>query len=105
MADAAEPAVAGSDLRLQHARYAVAQAQVGMPDNAGAQPALAVLSARAHRRRAVDEFDFADRLHLRRAVGAVHRAAFDKDALRDVVTAAGISKQLVQQIAVPVADP
>jgi hypothetical protein len=59
-------------------------------------PALAELSARAHRRRAVDEFDFADRLQLRRPVGPVHRAAFDKDALRDVVTAAGISEQLVE---------
>src|SRR5580700_9971105 len=105
MADAAEAAVAGSDLRLQHARHAVAEAQIGMPDNAGAQPALAELSARAHRRCPVDEFDFADRLHLRRPVGAVHRAAFDKDALRDVVTAAGIGEQLVEQVAVPVAVP
>ena len=76
----------------QPTRYAVAEAQVGVPDNAGAQPALAELSARAHRRRAVDEFDFADRLHLRRRVGAIHRAAFDKDCLRDVVTAAGIDE-------------
>src|SRR6185369_4677960 len=105
MADAAEAAVAGSDLRLQHARYAVAEAQVGMPDNAGAQPALAVLSARAHRRRAVDEFDFADRLHLGRPVGAVHRPAFDKDALRDLVTAAGVGEQLVEQVAVPAPIP
>src|SRR5258707_11877285 len=29
--DAAEAAVAGSDLRLQYARHAVAEAQVGMP--------------------------------------------------------------------------
>jgi hypothetical protein len=76
-----------------------------MPDNASAQPALAELSARAHRRRAVDEFDFADRLQLRRPVGPVHRAAFDEDALRDVVTAAGIGEQLVEQVAVPVAVP
>src|SRR5580692_2643092 len=105
MADAAEAAVAGSDLRLQHARYAVAEAQVGVPDNPGAQPALAELSARTHRRRSVDEFDFADRLHLRRPVGAIHRAAFDKDALRDVVTAAGIGEQLVEQVSVPAAIP
>src|SRR3984893_2268145 len=70
MANAAEAAVAGSDLRLQRARHAVAEAQVGLPDNAGAQPALAVLSALTRRRRAVDEFDFADRLHLRRPIGA-----------------------------------
>src|SRR4029077_7678945 len=65
MTDAAEAAVAGGDLRLQNASHAVAEAQIGMSDDAGAEPALAVLSALAHRRRAVDEFDLADRLHLR----------------------------------------
>jgi hypothetical protein len=105
MADAAEAPIAGSDLCLQHARHAVAEPQVGAPDNTGAEAALAVLSALAHRRRAVDEFDFADRLHLRRPVGAVHRAAFDKDAVRDVVTAAGVGEQLVEQVAVLFAVP
>src|SRR5260370_35916613 len=101
MADAAEAAVAGSDLRLQHPRHAVAEAQIGVPDNTRTQPALADLSARAHRRRAVDEFDFADRLHLRRPVGPVHRAAFDKGALRGVVTSAGIGGHLAQWVSVP----
>jgi hypothetical protein len=101
MADAAEPAVAGSDLRLQHARDAVAEAQVGVSDNAGAQPTLPKLSARAHRRRPVDEFDFADRLDLHRPVGAVHRAAFDKDACCD----RGIGEQLVKKVPVPAAIP
>jgi hypothetical protein len=64
-------AIAGCDLRLQHARDAVAEPQIGVPDNARAQPALAVLTARRHRCCTIDEFDFADRLHLRRAVGAV----------------------------------
>jgi len=101
MADAPEAAVTGGDLRLQHARDAVAEAQIGVSDDAGTQPALAVAAAGAHRRCTVDEFDFADRLHLGRAVGAVHLAAFDKDALDDVVTAAGIGEQLVEQVAVP----
>jgi hypothetical protein len=35
--DAAEAAVAGGDLRLQHARDAVAEPQVGVSDNAGAR--------------------------------------------------------------------
>src|SRR2546421_389550 len=79
--------------------------QIGLPDDAGAQPAFAVASAGAHRRRAIDEFDFADRLHLGRAVGAVHLAAFDKDAVRDVVAAGGIGEQLVEQITVALAVP
>jgi hypothetical protein len=40
-----------------------------------------------------------------RAIGAVHLAAFDEDALGDVVAAAGIGKQLVEQVAVPLAIP
>jgi hypothetical protein len=105
MADAAEAAVAGRDLRLQHAGHAVAEAQVGVPDDTGAEAALAVLSALAHGRRAIDEFDFADRLHLRQPIGAVHRAAFDKDALRDVMTTARVGEQLVEQVAVLFAVP
>src|SRR5262249_8500375 len=33
------------------------------------------------------------------------RAAFDKDALRDVVAAAGVGEQLVEQVAMPIAVP
>jgi hypothetical protein len=105
VSDAAETAVAGGDLRLQHSHDAVAEAQIGMPDDAGAQPALAVAAARGHRCRAIDEFDFADRLYLARAVGAVRRTTFDKDAVRDVVAAAGVGQQLVEKVAVPVAIP
>src|SRR5207237_6572291 len=105
VADTAEAAAAGGDLRLQHARDAVTEAQISVPNNPGAQPALAVAPAGAHRRGAVDKFDFADRLHLRRAVGAVHRTAFDKDAVRDVVAAARVGEQLVEEVAVPVPLP
>jgi hypothetical protein len=105
VANPAEAAVSRRDLRLQHAGGPVAEAQVCVPDNAGAQPALAIVAARAHCRCAIDEFGFADRLHLGRAVGPVHRAAFDKDAAGDVVASAGISAQLVQQVAVPLAIP
>ena len=100
VADAAEAAAAG-------ARYAppapaptrVAQRQVGMADDAGAGARRAVDAAGAHRRDAVDELGLADRLHLDRPVGAVHRAALDEDRGRDVVAGAGVGQQLVQQVA------
>src|SRR5205085_9569300 len=76
-----------------------------MADNAGAQPPLAVAAARAHRCGAVDEFDLADRFYLGRAIGPVHRTALDKDAVRNVVTAAGIGEQLVQKVAMLVTVP
>src|SRR5205085_11743672 len=65
-----------------------------MADNAGAQPPLAVTAARAHRCGTVDEFDLADRFYLGRAIGPVHRTTLDKDAVRNVVTAAGVGEQL-----------
>jgi hypothetical protein len=68
-------------------------------------PRLAVAAACAHRGRPVDELGFPDRLHLDRTVGAVHRAAFDEDGLGDVVAAAGIGEQLVEEIAVIVTVP
>ena len=105
MADATEPAVASSDLGFQNARDPVPEPQIGVPDDASAQPALAVASAGAHRRGTVDELDLADRLHLDRPVGAVHRTAFDKDAVRDVVAAARVGEQLVEEVAVPVPLP
>ena len=105
MTDAAEPAVAGGGLRLQHARDAVAEAQIGMADDAGAEPRRPIRAARAHRRRAVDEFDLADRPHLDRAIGAVHRAAFDEDGPADVVAALRVGQQFVEQEPVVVVIP
>jgi hypothetical protein len=105
MANAAEAAVTGGDLCLKHACDSVPEAQIGVADDTGAQPALAVAPASAHCRGAIDELDFADRLHLGRTVGPVHRTAFDKDAVRNVVPAAGVGEQLVHQVAVLVAVP
>jgi hypothetical protein len=48
--------------------------------------------------RCLDEFDLAHWRHLRGAVLAVHRAAFEKDGSDDVVPAADIGQQLGQQI-------
>ena len=83
MADAAEAAVAGRDLPPP------ARAPTPSPSRRSAWPTMpahsprrAHTAARAHRRDAVDELGLADRLHLLRPVGAVHRAALDKDALR-----------------------
>ena len=105
MADASKSAVAGGDLGLQHARDRVTQPQICMTDDAAAQPRRAVLPAGAHRRCPVDKLGFADRLHLDRAIGAVHRAALDKNGLGDVVTAAGVGEQLLDQKTVPGAVP
>ena len=105
MTDAPKAAIAGGDLRFQYTRDGVAEPQIGMTDDTRAQPALAVTPTRAHRRRAVDRFNFADWLQLGGAIDAVHRTALDKDAVRDVVAAAGIGEQLVEQVSMLVTVP
>src|SRR6516225_926974 len=76
-----------------------------MTDDTATQPCRSVLAAGAHRRRPVDELGFTDRLHLDRAVGAVHRTALDKNGLGDVLAAAGVGEQFVDQKTVPRAVP
>src|SRR6516225_10632055 len=76
-----------------------------MTDDAATEPRRPILAARAHRRRPVDELGLANGLHLDRAVGAVHRAALDKNRLGYVVATASVGEQLVDQKTVPEAVP
>ena len=99
MADAAEAVAAGADVGLQHRLDPAAQRQVGMADDAGAMPGLAVDAAGAHGGDAVDELGLADRLQLLRPCGAVHRAGLHIDRRDDVVAAVGVGQQLVEQVA------
>ena len=85
MADAAEAAVAGSDLRLQHRFRAVAQQQIDVADDTGADQGLAIAAACAHRRSTVGEFDFADRAECLWALRAIHRTGLDIDGCYNVV--------------------
>ena len=105
VADAAEAAVAGGDLRLQHARDAVAEPQIGVSDDAGAQPALAVwplaLIAAVPLTNSISPTGFISAGPSARYIEP-HSI---KTVCGDVVTAAGIGEQLVEQIAVPVAVP
>ena len=98
-ADAAEAAAAGRDHRLQHLFDRGAERQIGVADDAGADPRLAVGPGCGHRRDTVGELDLADRAQLDRARGAVHRQPFEVDGRGDVVPAAGVGEQLGQQIA------
>jgi hypothetical protein len=95
----------GGDLGLEHFRDPVAEPQIGVTDDAAAQPRWPILAARAHRRRPVDELGFPDWLHSGRAVGAIHRAALDKNGLGDVVATASVGEQFGQEKAVPGAIP
>ena len=99
VADAAEAPAAGAIERGEHRLDAAAEHHVGIADDAGAGADLSVDAARRHRGDAVDELDLADRLHLLRAVGAMHRARLHEHGRDDVVARIGVGEQVVEQIA------
>ena len=105
MPDAAEAAVAGNDLRLQHRLRAVAEQQIDVADDAGADRGLAVAAARGHRRDAIGELDLADGAERLRAVRAVHRAAIDIDGGDDVVAGGDVGRHLLDHVAQAAAVP
>jgi len=96
--NAAEPAAARHDHRLQHLGHAAADHQVGVADDAGADPRLAVAAAGAHRRDAVGELDLADRTQLDGPLGAIHRQPFQIHGRDDVVPAVDIGQQRVSDL-------
>jgi len=55
-----EAAVAGGDFRFENRARGVAQQQIGVADDAGAQRGATVAAARAHRRDAIGKFNFAN---------------------------------------------
>ncbi len=104
MAHAAKAAGPGGDLGLEHVGHAIAQGQVGVAHDAGADAGRAVATAVAHGRHAGAELDLAHRAHLGGSTRAVHRMALVEDGRHDLVarfvTLAEIGQQLIEQIAV-----
>src|SRR5215469_13829024 len=98
MADAAEPPAADPDFDLKHLAHTGAEGEIGVAHDALRDAARAIAARSAHRSDAVDEFDLADRRHLRPTVLLVHRAAFEEHGGDDVVTTADVREQLGQQI-------
>src|SRR2546423_2287138 len=64
VADAPQPAVPGGNQCFQYRLRALAEREIGVPDDAGAKAGLAVASARAHFSDTVDQLDFAGPLHV-----------------------------------------
>src|SRR5665213_2761458 len=105
MPDTAKAALAGDDLGFQHRPRAIAEQQVGVTDDAGADQSGTVAAAGAHRRDTVGEFDFADRAERLRPVGAIHRTAVDIDGADDVVTGGDIGRHFLDHVAQAAAIP
>src|SRR5262249_8574298 len=80
MANAAEAVAARTGKGHQDRLDPAAEHQVRMSDNASADPCLAIGTAGAHCRNAVDELDLAHRPQLDGAGRAVHRARLDENS-------------------------
>src|SRR6516164_10634196 len=105
MPNAAKPAAAGGYLGFQHGLGSVAEQQIDVANDAGADQSLAVAAARRHRRYAVDELDLADRAKRFGAGGAVHRTCLDIDGCDDVVAGGDIVGYLLDHVAQAAAIP
>src|ERR1700746_1471208 len=100
VADALEAAAGYRDMLLENALGAAANPQIDIADDAGDAARGPVLARRTHRRDAVDELGLTDRLLLLRAIGPVHFAAFFETGRDDIVTAANVFQQILEQVTV-----
>jgi hypothetical protein len=71
-----------------------------MPDDPSANTAVSVLTARAHRRRAIQKLRLAQRAHFHRAIASIHRPGLHRNGRANVMTRLDILQQVEQKIAV-----
>src|SRR6266446_1484110 len=100
VADALEASARKGDVLLENALGAAADPQVDIADDPGNAPCRPVFARCAHRRNTVDEFGLAKGFKFQRLLGAIHLAAFLEAGRDDVVAAADIGEQILEQVAV-----
>src|SRR5450756_1955680 len=105
MPDAAEAAIAGGDFGFEYGARGLAEQQIDVADDTGADRGRPVAAARAHRRDAVGELDLADRAERFRPVSTIHRAAVDIDGRNHIVSGGEVVGDLLDQIALAAAVP
>ena len=98
MADPLEPPVAGCNQRFDHRIDSFAQCKVGMADDCGTRPVIAVEPARALCRHAVHEFDLAHGFHRVAAICVVKGTAFHEHGADDVMAAMRVRMQFVEGV-------
>ena len=104
VADAAEAAIAGMDMRAQHIFHGIAQPQIRVADDSGRDTHLAIDAAGRHGGDTVHEFRLAHAFERIGSAGAIHRTAFEEHGRADVVPALQVLEEFVEQIARIVAD-
>jgi len=76
-----------------------AQHHIRVSNNAGGDPGFAKDATAAHSRDAIGELNLADRPHFLGAPIAIHRTRFHVYRGNNIVTAAGVQQQVIEQIA------
>jgi hypothetical protein len=87
-------------MRREHSRDSVAHGEIGMPHNPRHGDQWPVLATGTLGCYALHKLRFTNRLHLLRAILAIHRLALDEHGRNDAVPTAGILEQLAQDVAV-----
>src|SRR5207244_9702707 len=100
IADAFEAAAGDRDVLLEDSLGAAADPEIDIADDPGDATRRPIFAGCAHRRDAVDELGLAKGFQFLRPLGAVHLAAFLKAGRDDVVAAADIVEQILEQVAV-----
>jgi hypothetical protein len=98
VADAAEAAVAGGEMRIQHRSRRRAAREVGEADDAGADADIAIAAAFAHGGDAGGVLRLADRAQLLRPVGAVEGARLHQHGRPHVMPRADIGEDVVEPV-------
>src|SRR5262249_14169883 len=76
----------------------LAQFQIGVANNSSGNLCTTILTTGAFRCQPLDEFDFTNRTHLLRSVGAVPRFDLNKNRRTHVVPTMNILCQILEQV-------
>jgi hypothetical protein len=98
MANAAKAVAAGANMGRQYRFDPVAQAQIRVADNSGADFGLTVDPTCAHSRDAIDELGLAYGPHFHGPGLTVHGAGLHEHGCEDIVSTADIEEQIIEQI-------
>ena len=91
-------------MAFEDRRGLMPEKQIHIADQAGAGPNCSICAARGHRRDAIGEFRLPQRLPFGRDMQAVHGGSLNIHGRPDVVAAADILIEFIEQIA-PVSIP
>ena len=102
---AAKTIATGANVRLENRPDTLAKTKIDVSDYSCADAALAVTTAWAHRRSAIEKLGFADWPHFRNDILAIHRAALYNNGGANIVAGAEVSQEIRKKVSILGAPP